>query len=94
MSGEDIAELDKAHKRAGAVITGSTRNIVIGAVSTTAVVIASGGLAFAFAPAIATALVGEAAAGLSGAALVSYSLAAIGGGSLAAADLGHDPGAA
>ena len=67
VSGEDIAELDKAHKRAGAVITGSTRNIVIGAVSTTAVVIASGGLAFAFAPAIATALVGEAAAGLSGA---------------------------
>ena len=91
---EALAELEKAHKRAGAVITGSTKNLVIGAVGTTAVVVASGGLAFAFAPAIAATLVGEAAAGLSGAALVSYSLAAIGGGSLAAGGLGMAGGTA
>lgn len=51
-------------------------------------------MAYFFAPAIATALVGEAAAGLSGAALVSYSLAAIGGGSLAAGGLGMAGGTA
>ncbi len=67
---------------------------MVGAVGTTVVVLASGGLAFAFAPAIATALVGEAAAGLSGAALVSYSLAAIGGGSLAVGGLGMAGGTA
>lgn len=94
VSKEDITELKKAHKRAGAVITGSTKNMVIGAVSTTALVAVSGGLAFAFAPAIAATLVGEAAAGLSGAALVSYSLAAIGGGSLAAGGLGMAGGTA
>ena len=86
--------MKKAYKQAGATITGSTKNIVIGAVGTTVVVAASGGLAFVFAPAIATALVGEAAAGLSGAALVSYSLAAIGGGSLAAGGLGMAGGTA
>ena len=94
ISSEDFSNLKKAYKKAAATVTGSTKNLVIGAVGTTVVVLASGGLAFAFAPAIATALVGEAAAGLSGAALVSYSLAAIGGGSLAAGGLGMAGGTA
>lgn len=93
-SKKDIDSLRKTYKKATSTITGSKKSIMVGAVGTTAVVLASGGLAFTFAPAIATALVGEAAAGLSGAALVSYSLAAIGGGSLAAGGLGMVGGTA
>ena len=91
---EDIEAFTKIHKKAGATITGTKRNIVISAVGTTAVVLVSGGLAFTFAPAIATAIIGEGAAGLSGAALTSYSLAAVGGGSLAAGGLGMAGGTA
>ena len=91
---EDIEAFTKIHKKAGATITGTKRNIVISAVGTTAVVLVSGGLAFTFAPAIATAIIGESAAGLSGAALTSYSLAAVGGGSLAAGGLGMAGGTA
>ncbi|MBF1332345.1 MAG: hypothetical protein HXM66_06205, partial [Mogibacterium diversum] len=91
---EDIEAFAKIHKKAGATITGTKRNIVISAVGTTAVVLVSGGLAFTFAPAIATAIIGESAAGLSGAALTSYSLAAVGGGSLAAGGLGMAGGTA
>ena len=94
ISSEDFSNLKKAYKKAAVTVTGSNKNLVVGAVGTTVVVLASGGLAFAFAPAIATALVGEAAAGLSGAALVSYSLAAIGGGSLAVGGLGMAGGTA
>ncbi len=53
-----------------------------GAVGTTTVVLVSGGLAFTFAPAIATAIIGECGRVESGAALTSYSLAAVGGGVL------------
>lgn len=91
---EDIEAFTKIYKKAGVTITGTTRNLVIGAVGTTAAVLVSGGLAFTFAPAIATAIIGEGAAGLSGAALVSYSLAAVGGGSLAAGGLGMAGGTA
>ena len=92
---KDVLEsIKKAHRQAIGTITGSTKTVVFGAVGTTVVILASGGFAFAFAPAIAAALVGEAAGGLSGAALVSYSLAAIGGGSLAAGGLGMAGGTA
>ena len=91
---EDFTNLQKEYKRAVGIVTGSKKNVVVGAVGTTAVAVATGGLAYVFAPAIATALVGEAAAGLSGAALVSYSLAAIGGGSLAVGGLGMAGGTA
>lgn len=91
---EDIESFTKIHKKAGATITGTKRSIVISAVGTTVVVLVSGGLAFTFAPAIATAIIGEGAAGLSGAALTSYSLAAVGGGSLAAGGLGMAGGTA
>lgn len=91
---DEIKSLRKTYKQSAGTITGSTKNLVIGMVGTTAIVVATGGLAFTFAPAIATVLVGESAAGLSGAALVSYSLAAIGGGSLAAGGLGMAGGTA
>ncbi len=91
---EDFSKLKKAYKRATGIVTGSTKNVIIGAVSTTAAIVVTGGLAFAFAPVIAPILVGEAAAGLSGAALTSYSLAAIGGGSLAAGGFGMAGGTA
>lgn len=91
---EDIEAFTTIHKKSCATITGTTRNIVISAVGTTVIVLASGGLAVAFAPAIATAIIGDGAAGLSGAALTSYSLAAVGGGSLAAGGLGMAGGTA
>ena len=91
---EDFTKLQKEYNRAFGIVTRSKKKAVIGAVGTTAAAAATGGLAYVFAPAIATALVGEAAAGLSGAALVSYSLAVIGGGSLAAGGLGMAGGTA
>ena len=91
---KDFARIHKEYDRAASIVTGSTNSIVIGAIGTTAAIAATGGIAFVFAPAIAAALVGEAAAGLSGAALVSYSLAAIGGGSLATGGLGMAGGTA
>lgn len=94
LSEKDLSALEKGYKRSARIVTGSNKSIIIGAVATTVVVAASGGLAFTFAPAIAAAIVGDAAAGLSGAALVSYSLAAVGGGSLAAGGLGMAGGTA
>lgn len=91
---EDFTNLQKAYKRAVGIVTGSKKNVVIGAVGATATAVATGGLAYVFAPAIAVAMVGEVATGLSGAALVSYSLAAVGGGSLAAGGLGMAGGTA
>lgn len=85
---EDIQELKREYKKSLSTILESNKKITIGAVGTVATAVITGGLGFAFAPAIATTIVGEGAAGLSGAALVSYSLAAIGGGSLAAGGLG------
>lgn len=93
-SEKDLSAIEKGYKRSARIVTGSNKSIIIGAVATTVVVAASGGLAFTFAPAIAAAIVGDAAAGLSGAALVSYSLAAVGGGSLAAGGLGMAGGTA
>ena len=84
----DLIKLQKSYKKAVGTITGGSKNLMIGAVGTTAAVVVSGGLAFAFAPTIAAAIVGESAVGLSGAALTSYSLAAVGGGSLAVGGLG------
>ena len=91
---EDIINLEKEYKKAITIITGSSKKMAIGAAGTITVALATGGLGFAFAPTIATMIVGESAAGLSGAALVSYSLAAIGGGSLAAGGLGMAGGTA
>lgn len=94
LSAKDLSALEKSYKQSARIITGSNKNLIIGVAATTVLVAATGGLAFTFAPAIATAIVGDAAAGLSGAALVSYSLAAVGGGSLAAGGLGMAGGTA
>ena len=59
-----------------------------------AVTALTGGLALAYAPAIAAMIAGEAVVGLHGAALASASLAFVGGGSLAAGGLGMAGGTA
>lgn len=60
------------------------KTLAVGAVTT----VATGGLAFAYAPSIAVLIAGKAVLGLHGAALTSASLALVGGGSLAAGGLG------
>ena len=68
--------------------------MMIGAIGTAVVMIASGALAFGFAPVIAVAIVGPGAAELTGAALISHCLAVLGGGSLAAGGFGMTGGTA
>lgn len=87
----DIADLENALGKAGDMLDGVVQKRVIGAVGTVAVVAATGGLAFYFAPAIAPVLaaaLGAQTASLSGAALTSASLAFLGGGALAAGGAG------
>lgn len=72
----------------------STTKTVLTGASILAVGVATGGMAYAFAPGIAVSLVGGSMTGLSGAALTSASLAFIGGGSLAAGGLGMAGGTA
>lgn len=85
-------ELSKSIKHYETILTGSTKKAVAGAAGALVVGVISGGIAYAAAPAIAVALVGESFVGLSGAALTNASLAAIGGGSLAAGGLGMSGG--
>ena len=92
LSKKEFTDLIRSYKSAYGTISGNTKSMVIRGVGTVAFVVASGGFAFAFAPAIAVALAGDAT--LHGAALVSYSLAAVGGGSLAAGGLGMAGGTA
>ena len=82
------------YKSAYSRISGRRQNSIFGAGVVIAVVIASGGLAFAFAPQIAVAIAGEAVVGLHGAALTSASLAFVGGGALAAGGAGMAGGIA
>ncbi len=84
----------KDYRHYVASLTGSTKKKVAIAGAAVTLGIATGGLAYAFAPVIAPLLAGEAVAGLSGAALTSASLAAVGGGSLAAGGLGMAGGTA
>lgn len=91
------AELDaiiKEYKKYKGLVSGETQGRIVGVSSMIVAVVASGGLAFTFAPQIAIALAGEAVAGLHGAALTAASLAAVGGGSLAAGGLGMAGGTA
>ncbi len=91
------AELDSiriAYKKYKGLVSGSTQNTII-AVGVAGVAAAvTGGLAFVFAPGIATLIAGEAVVGLHGAALTSASLAFVGGGSLAAGGFGMAGGTA
>ncbi len=91
------AEIDKiraAYKKYKGIISGNTQKTKITAGASAVAALATGGLAFAFAPGIATLLAGEAVVGLHGAALTSASLAFVGGGSLASGGLGMAGGTA
>lgn len=86
-----LAKLDKTVDKAVGVLDGAVTRRIVSAVGAVAVVAATGGLAFYFAPAIAPTLataLGLEAAALHGAALTSASLAFIGGGALAAGGAG------
>lgn len=88
---KDLRRLDKAVDSARGALDGAVTKRIAGGVDTVAVVAATGGLAFYFAPAIAPALaaaLGAETAALSGAALTSASLAFLGGGALAAGGAG------
>lgn len=97
---QDLISLDayksiiKAYKRAISALQNQTQKLAIGASATVAVTVATGGLAWAFAPQIAVMLAGSSFAGLYGAALTNASLALIGGGSLAVGGMGIAGGTA
>lgn len=91
---KDVTGLRTSYRWASGFISGKSQKRIIGAVVSAAITIGTAGLAYAFAPVIAVAMVGESAAGLSGAALVSHSLAVVGGGSLAAGGFGMAGGTA
>lgn len=88
---KELRRLDKAANSVHRGLDGAVTKRVAGAAGTVVVVVATGGLAFYFAPAIAPALaaaLGLETAALSGAALTSASLAFLGGGALAAGGAG------
>lgn len=91
VSEKELAKLDKAVNGARGRLDGAVIKRVVGAGGTVIVVVATGGLAFYFAPAIAPTLaaaLGLEAAALHGAALTSASLAFLGGGAIAAGGAG------
>ena len=94
ISAKEIEKIKKVYRKSVSKIAGADKGMIVGAIGTAAVMIASAALAFTFAPIIAVALVGNGAAGLSGAALISHCLAVLGGGSLAAGGLGMAGGTA
>ena len=89
-----IDTIQKKYEHYKGSVSGSTRNRIIGISAATVVTVATGGLAWAFAPQIAIAIAGEAVLGLHGAALSGASLAFVGGGSLAAGGFGIAGGTA
>ena len=94
ISQADMDKIRKYIKHYKGIISGSTKNVVLGAGSAGVAAVAAGAAAYMFAPAIAVALMGKTFIGLHGAALTSASLAAMGGGSLAAGGLGMAGGTA
>lgn len=76
------------------IISGSTKNLILGIGIPVVLMALTGGLASIFAPQIAVVLAGEAVVGLHGAALTSASLAFVGGGAVAAGGGGMAAGAA
>lgn len=86
-----LHKLDKAIGGTRSRLDGTVTKRIVGAAGTVVVVVATGGLAFYFAPAIApilAAALGAEAATLSGAALTSASLAFLGGGAIAVGGAG------
>lgn len=88
---KDLSKLDKAVNSARSNLDGAVARRIAGAAGTVVIVVATGGIAFYFAPAIAPVLaaaLGAETATLSGAALTSASLAFLGGGAIAAGGAG------
>lgn len=94
VSDQEWKNIQSQYKKHYGVISGNTKKVLIGASVSTAVIIATGGLASAFAPEIAVALAGGSFVGLHGIALTNASLALIGGGALAVGGGGMAAGAA
>lgn len=90
----EIDSIREAYIKYKGIVSGSTQNKIIAAGVAAVAAVASGGLAFAFAPGIATLIAGEAVVGLHGAALTSASLAFVGFGSVASGGLGMAGGTA
>lgn len=93
ISYKEIQKIQKSYKDYYNYLENNTLKAVGVAGGAIAVAVATGGLAFVFAPQIAVAIFGGAFPTLHGAALVSASLAAAGGGSLAAGGFGMAGGA-
>lgn len=94
ISKKEVEKIKKAYKKSFSKIAGSNKGMIVRAIGTAVVMIASSALAYAFAPVIAVALVGSGATELTGAALISHCLAVLGGGSLAAGGFGMAGGTA
>ena len=94
VSQSEVDAIRDSYKKYKGIVSGNTQNVVIAAGVAAVTALATGGLAFVFAPGIATLIAGEAVVGLHGAALTSASLAFVGGGSLAAGGLGMAGGTA
>lgn len=91
VAGKDLKRLKKALSSIRDRLDGAGAKRAVGAAGTVAVVVATGGLAFYFAPAIAPTLavaLGAEVTALNGAALTSASLAFLGGGAIAAGGAG------
>ena len=91
---KELTKIGKTYSNYRGVLQNSTTKVVAGVAGTVAITAVTGGAALAFAPEIATALVGSSFVGIYGAALTNASLAAIGGGALAAGGLGMAGGTA
>ena len=94
ISKKELTSLKKSVIKYESLLSGKTQKALIGVAGTAAMTVATGGLAFAFAPEIAIYFAGGAVAGLHGAALANASLAFVGGGALAAGGLGMAGGTA
>lgn len=94
LSQDDADNVLKLYKKYRGIISGSTKKTILMIAASSVVTVATGGLAWAFAPGIAVTMAGSSLAGLHGIALTNAALATIGGGSLAAGGLGVAGGTA
>lgn len=94
VSQAELENMQSTYKKYTDYMSGKVVRTISTIAGGTAVTALTGGLALAYAPAIAAMIAGEAVVGLHGAALASASLAFVGGGSLAAGGLGMAGGTA
>lgn len=91
---EDMKKMDKQYRKSIAVLKNQTQKMIVGVSASVAAGVATGGLAWAFAPKIAVLIAGHSFVGIYGAALTNASLAYLGGGALAIGGLGMAGGTA